>query len=42
METVVNISKAVGAWSKSKGLSDGQWIYLRLLAICPIKADLFS
>ena len=27
METVLNISKAVGAWSKSKGLSDGQWIF---------------
>ena len=26
METVVNISKAVSAWSKSKGLSDGQWV----------------
>jgi hypothetical protein len=27
MEAVVNISKAVGAWSKSKGFNDGQWIF---------------
>ncbi len=27
METVVKLSKAVGAWSKSKGLSDAQWIF---------------
>ncbi|MEK9873533.1 MAG: hypothetical protein VW583_07205, partial [Betaproteobacteria bacterium] len=27
METVVEISKAVGAWSKSKGLNDAQWIF---------------
>lgn len=27
METVVKISEAVGAWSKSKGFSDGQWIF---------------
>ena len=27
METVLTISKAVGAWSKSKGLNDAQWIF---------------
>ena len=42
METVVNISKAVSAWSKSKGLSDGQWVFIRYLATCPSRAALFS
>ncbi len=42
MEAVVNISKAVGAWSKSKGFNDGQWILLRHLETCPIRVDLFS
>jgi hypothetical protein len=27
MDAVVKLSKAVGAWSKSKGLSDAQWIF---------------
>ena len=42
METVVNISKAVSAWSRSKGLSDGQWVFIHYLATCPIRAALFS
>ena len=28
MEDVVKISKAVGEWSKSKGLSDAQWLFV--------------
>jgi hypothetical protein len=28
MNDIINVSKAVGVWSKSKGLNDAQWIFI--------------